>query len=578
MKKWFAITSLIVFMLLYFTPVKAQETEEGEEEDTTFTGEVNVGAHGGDVDGYEGKVAEYIQMPDPVSPNFKLFLEGEKKGYHGLFLGDYWDTNEQQYRAYFDAKRVLKIDYDFNELQHWLDNDPLDNLMGRFGGCMITHENLDLDTDHIIVRGEHRGEVDLTIPQVPNLRFDVGYREEYRKGTRQAIAVSHCTTCHATSRSREVDQKTRDVTAMATLTAGIITADYTFLTRDFTENGATPRNYYEPTIHPVRGGEWTDPDTGDYFNYEEIFGARTQYGDEWLDYNQIPDTQKYSHRLRANLDFTENDSLLGVYVNSNVENQFTALEIDYSNLAGKYIHNWGRKACLTARGRWQSIDNDDVFVDVINSEEYESRWGGNFDYTRYSSLSRNIADLDVDFSYRPSRRLNLRGGFQWEETDRDYYEVAADSTKTREIAVKLACNARPVRDLRFRVRYEHQDIKDPFMFLQSSCESDIDSLDYREYYKRRQFRTADRTSVPTRSDQLRATGTWRINSRLQLLGTFNAIDQANNETTYADWTRTNITPALNLVWMAAQKVSVTLGYSHIWDKTETLFSIPNMFG
>jgi len=573
MKKWFAITSLIFFTLLCFTPIQADEEEEAN-----VTGEISVGVHGGDVDGHEGKVSEFQQMPSNVQPHFKMYLEGEKSGYRWLFLGDYYDSNDQRYNASFDARRVFKIDYEFDEFQHWLENDPLDNLMGRFGGAMVTHENLDLDADHLISRGEHRGRIDFTIPDLPNLRFDVGYREEFRKGHRQAIAIQTRFSAGVTSRSREINQKTRDVTAMATLTAGMMTVDYTFMARDFKEKGATPRNYYEPTIHPIRGGQWTDPDTGDYFDYEAIFGARTQYGGEWLPYNQIPDMKKYSHRFRANADITEDASLLAVYVNSNVENQFTGLDIDYSNTAGKFIKNWGNKIRLTARARRQSINNDNVFVDVMNSEEYESRWGGSFDYTRFSALSRDITDLDVDLSYRPSRRLSFRGGLEWEETDRDHFEVAADSTKTREIAVNLACNARPSRDLRFRARYEHQSIDDPFIFLQSSCESDIDSLDYREYYKRRQFRTADRTSVPNRSDHLRTTGTWHINSRVQLLGTLNVIDQANDETTYGDWTHANVTPALNLVWMAANHVSVTLGYSHPWDRTKTLFSIPNMYG
>jgi len=571
MKKLFTIS--LALLLLTALPVMA-EGEEG------FEGEVTIGGHIGDINDYGGKVGEYEQVAEDGRIDGELKMEGANDGVFWHLYARPHNSMDQDYSASLDFRRILRASYSFHKLPHYLGNDPLTNIDSKMGGKMNTYENLDVDSDYVIAYSEHNAEMDLAIPSMPNLTFNFGYREQMRQGHRQQLSVSHCGNCHVEGVGREVDESTRDLTAGATLRAGVMTMDYQYLTRAFSDSGSTPTRFYDNAMHPVRGETWVDPETGETVNYGVIFNARLQFEDETREVGLVPDVDKDSHKVRARFDLPGSASLTASAISAKVENQWTGLATDSSGFHAQYTDKWGEKNKwrFNVKLRHQSIDNDDIFIDVANSEEYESRWGGSFDYLRQSSLNRDITTAGADLSYRTSSKLNIRGGLEWKSTDREYYEVAENETRTDALRFYASLNWRPMSKFRFRLTGEHSDIDNPFASPLAVMESDIDDVADRQYWQRTAYYTGDVAAMPTSADKWRATATWNVNTRSTLSANLRWTDQSNDELTYTDWNRTLFQPGISYNLALNDKAVFTLGYLRIKEETDTLFSIPVMDG
>lgn len=571
MKKLFFIS--LALLLLIAPPLLAEE-EEG------FEGEATIGGHIGDINDYQGKVGEYEQVSEDGRPYGEIDLSAWDNGVYFDIFGRYWNTRDQDFGLDLDVRRIFRIKSDYKKLPHWLDNDPLTNIDSKMGGKMNTYENLDVDADYVIAYSEHKAEMDLAIPNMPGLTFNFGYREQLRQGHRQQRSASHCGNCHVEAVGREVDESTRDLIAGAQLRAGVMTMDYQYLTRAFSDSGSTPTRFYDNAQHPVRGEEWVDPETGETINYGVIFNARLQFEDEERPVGMVPDVDKDSHKVRARFDLPGSASLTASAISASVENQWTGLATDSSGFHAQYTDKWGERNRwrFNMKVRHQSIDNDDIFVDVENSEAYESRWGGSFDYLRQSSLNRDITTAGADLSYRSSSKLNIRGGLQWKSTDREYYQVAENETKTDAVRLYASLNWRPDRKFRFRLTGEHNDIDNPFASPMAVMESDIDDVGDRQYWQRRAYYTGDVAAMPTTADQLRASATWNVNTRSTLSANLRWTDQTNDELTYTDWNRTLFQPGITYNLAVNEKAVFTLGYLRIKEETDTLFSIPVMDG
>jgi hypothetical protein len=352
------------------------------------------------------------------------------------------------------------------------------------------------------------------------------------------------------------------------------------LKRAFSEGSATPTRYYDNAMHPVRGEVWTDPETGEDVNYGVIFNARLQFEDETRPYGMVPDVDKDSHKVRARFDLPGSATLTASAISASVENQYTGLATDSSGFHAQYTDKWGErnKWRFNLKLRHQSIDNDDVFVDVENSEAYESRWGGSFDYLRQSALNRDVTTARADLSYRSSSKMNVRGGMEWKSTDREHYMVADDETRTDAVRFYASLNLRPTRKFRVRMTAEHADISNPFASPNAVCESDIDDTSVRQYWMRDAYHTGDVGVRPNSADQLRASATWSLSVKSTLSANFRWSDQSNDDLTYADWNRTLFMPGLTYNLALNDKAVFTAGYMRIKEETDSLFSIVVMDG
>ena len=561
-KKIFALLTVLVFLGAFTFPVWAEDDEE-----TEFDVEIGVGYHVTDHNDYPGKIGEYeILDHDSTGPDFHFSGTAQNKDLYLDFTGRYHEDNDHEYGFSGDYRRILMQRFSYNRFEHWLDHDELENLSayGAGGGAHVvtSHEDFDAGKDYIIKRSEEKSDTVLNLPFLPGTQLNVNYRRQMREGHRQSLAISHCGSCHVTSRGREVDEETEDFKVGITKKHDWLTVSYNYFHREFDERGETPENAYDDPMHPVTG--------------VQQFDNRVQYGDETLHYNLVPEVEKDSHIVKARATLPANTTLFASYIYSNVDNRHNHLEADSDTVTARATNNFFPGLNLTGKFRYLSIDNDDVSVDVTEDFRGATPWNlGDFepDFTRESAMSRDVITLGLDARYQLLKKTFLRLGYEWEEVDRDHYAVHKTGKETETNTVKAVLSSRPHRKVKAKIGYKWQDIDDPFMNVKGAYETDDATVgDF--YWERRENRTANVSNQPTRVNEITADVTWSIQHNLSLTANYRYTDKDNDETNYSDWEQESHVSSLGLWYSPIPKLSFNLSYIYDWTETETLACIP----
>jgi predicted porin len=402
-----------------------------------------------------------------------------------------------------------------------------------------------------------------------------------REGHRQSLAINHCGSCHVTSRARQVDEETEDFKVGITKKFDWLSVSYNYFHRDFDERGETPENFYDDPTHPGGAGD--------------IMDDRVQYGDETLPYDFVPSTEKDSHIVKARASLPANTTIFASYVHSDVENNDNGLDTDTDTISARITNNFIPGLTLTGKYRYLTIDNDDVDVDV---NEPVSTAGGNSgfpwdnhnpaltynsfdpDFTRESAMSRDVTTVGLDARYRLAKRTSVGLGYEWEQIDRDNYEVDQDGeTETEVQTVTAFLNTRPHRKVKARIGYKWQDIDDPFNNVNGAYEDVTFAgtgsfLTGTQYWERQAARTADPSNQPTRVDEITGDLTWSILANLSLTANYRYTQKENDETDYTDWEQQSHVPSLTLSYAPIPKLSFNISGIYDWTETEAFSCIP----
>jgi len=575
-KKVFGLLTVLVFLGAFSFPVWAED-----DEDTEFDVEIGVGYHVTDHNNYPGKIGEYEVLDhDSTGPDFHFSGTAQNKDLHLDFDGRYHENNDHEYRFNGDYRRVLIQDFDYQRFEHWLDHDPLENLSARFGdkpagggaleypqdrgGPKVSHEDFDASKDYIIKYSEEKSNTVINLPFSEGVQLNVNYRRQIREGHRQSLAISHCGSCHVTSRGREVDEETEDFKVGVTKKHDWLTVSYNYFHREFDERGEAPENAYDNPTNPHGKGD--------------LYDNRVQYGDETLHYDLVPSTEKDSHIVKARAILPADTTLFASYIYSNVDNRHNRLEADSDTVTARVTNNFFPGLNLAGKFRYLSIDNDDVSVDVTEDFGGATPWhpGAHTfepDFTRESAMSRDVITLGLDARYQLLRRTFLRLGYEWEEIDREHYAVHETGKETETNTVKVALNSRPHRKVKAKIGYKWQDIDDPFMNVKGAYETD-DATAGDFYWERQDNRTANVSNQPTRVNEITADVTWSILQNLSLTANYRYTDKENDETNYSDWEQESHVSSLSLWYAPIAKLSFNLSYIYDWTETETFTCIP----
>jgi hypothetical protein len=371
------------------------------------------------------KVNEYtsLRSNNGVNPYGMVDLKVHQNGV--VFEGNsrYMDSTDHDHNANLDVKRILRSDFSYSVLQHWLDHDKMlyldaavpppssytgsainplpltpnnvpafwyiprpGTLTPAYGGSSATApagytaqqigrasvfgEDLTPNAVFSVKRTEWTSKSDMTLPQLPNLTFHFTYRNEDRKGMQQSISMSKCTSCHVTGQSKNINENTRDITAGVTGKFGLLTVDYSFMNREFRENAAPPTAYYDPGLSP--GAAFP----ANYYTAPQGFDNRLlyDYRSGRIRFDETPDSNKNSHVAKAKVDLPGNTTFMASYVNASVDsakagepgtfsfnnaNQIR-LTSDYSAYGGKLTSRFGKNVTITLRGRAETVRDDDV--------------------------------------------------------------------------------------------------------------------------------------------------------------------------------------------------------------------------
>ena len=529
------------------------------------------------------KVGEYKTMDKGVHPTFEFSLTGNRADDYLGSGGTFIDDEEQSYYLDVDFRRRVRQSFEYDRFRHWLDHDPLENLNAVYSPAdphvVTTHTDYDNKKEYQIIHSEIKSNTAVALPFIPGGEIALDYRKEMREGYRQSLTMSKCTACHVQSHSREIDEKTEDFRPSIKAKFGQakspqLALEYSYLYREFQEDGATPTNFYDQAKHPQSGGE--------------PFGDRVWYQNEPLEYDQVPEMEKQMHTVKAQgLLPAINSSLSAAYVNSNVENTDYNLETDSDTAFFRVSNTSIRGLALDAGFRWMEIENDDILLDYdlptganpVYTGTYQSYYTDfEWPYNRKSALSRDEYRADFNARYTIMPGLSVRAGYEWKKTDREDFLVADDETETQMDTYKLGVNGR-LGPVRARVRYTYQDIDHPFANSAASpqggaCEAygtqgAVNSFTGKQYFEFWDTRTEDMSNVPEKRDEIVANVTYPIKYNLSLTGNYRWVD----EDTISGEGEVNM-PSVSLWYAPNPKLSFALTYLYDDETRESRICVP----
>lgn len=563
----------------------AQETEKKQ---SAYGVEITPGLHGMDVKDYRGKVGEYEYLEDGIRPDVSVNIFGAMKGSSFRLEGLYYEDEDFAVSADIDVKRVLREEFSYLRMPHFLEHDPINNLAacavsattGGIGVPATEYEDLDPRSEYFIKYSRLESKTTYRLPFFPGSEIYVDYRKEFRKGHRQSVSLSKCGSCHVVSRDRRIDEYTEDFSPgiqakFGNTESGWLTVAYNYIKRHFGETGRDPIAYYDNAIAPAGG-----------FKDTHIFNYRVQYENANLPYNVTPSSEKDSHIIKAHgfINKAATDVFTS-YVNTSAENMHTGNGYDLSSFIGRVTNRLLPGLTVAGKFRWLDIDNDEARITVNepvavlgpHTGKTYSEAFPDFDpvYDRLSALSRQVYEAEFTAKYKLSKRVSLNGKFEWKSIDRDYYDVGDGETTTNEYAGNLGLYYRH-SGFYGKVNYTHESISDPFANPKAACNPfginpvPANSLLGLQYFQLYNMRTLTMSNLPEDRDEINASATWLISPVVSLSAYYRYINESND----FEWDQESHMPSLSLFFIPSPKLSWTLSYLYNYQETDSLTCEP----
>jgi hypothetical protein len=472
--------------------------------------------------GYQGRIGEYTIFDRGVRPTWGFEGFGKIDGTYFRLEGFYEDEKDQTYAVDLDFKRILKGEFDYSRFRHWTEHDPLN--------IPWTSRDDDPGTDYISTRSLTRSRVIYTPAGLPNISFNLTYREEGRSGERQALSA-HNFFEEILSDGKPTDEITRDYEAGVTLRKGLLTLDNTFWYRKFEDNAS-----------------------------ENLFVN----GD--LPFTLVPEFDRYQNTLSAKLDDLPLNT--GFYTNytyykvdsTESKSRFDREgEIDYNSFLARLTSVPFTNLTLGLAYRYQKVEND------------VRKW---YDASLPSALDREVNTFLFDFALSIIRSTTLRYEFEWEGISREdngleqVHPVETDRRSHR-IAIQSIIPFLD-RKARIKVEYKRDDIDDPFANLRLWN----DARELGEFFPQL-------GPNPSESDRIRIKFSVPILTGLDLSldGEWGEKEFESENGNRTQWEEKYVQPSVTLSYTPLSNLSAYLSYSYSWKRTESQFApeIPTTF-
>ena len=465
---------------------------------------------------------------------------------------------------------------------------------GLYGEDFVPNE------DFYIVHKEFENKVDMDI--FPNVTLHAGYRLEKREGRAQAIGMSKCTTCHITGSSKEIDEKTEDLSFGATGKFGLLTLDYTFTTREFRNDAADPTRVYDAALSPSPATVYSP--TNGTFDNRLLYDLEADPSAAAIDaaeraYDTTPDSDKDSHVLKARVDLPYNTAVLGSFVTAKVESNKSSdgtFALSDSRLTSTY-DGYGLKATtrfmknltLNAYVKFEEIETDEVDITFYPMAQTTASLGGvpgTPVVGRADAASRDNVKAGIDGMYRLARYTTARLGYEYKKEDRDEWWLGETETQT----FKASLKTRPMKNLTTRLSYMYQSIDEPFRNPDAALYVDpYTGLNYydknadpawtpgytigsgptygTDYYD---LRSLDMTNLPEDVHEAKLSATWSPRADFSATLTYRGRFE-ENELDHGSWKQTTHSPTLSLWYAPTNRVNLTFAYNYYGQSTESKF-------
>lgn len=572
-------------------------------------GTLEVGAVITDVEDNTARANEYVKnrTNDGGSASIKAQIEGvDDASAFGLNV-NLIDSDTYKLETELDFARMFKLDISLDSFQHWKDKENLEQLGATMQGDIdgdqprvstnltgsLSSSYPDLDAaqaqyyeeqsnDYLVTRKEMTNEVELHLPQLPNIVFHAGLRIEERDGMEQSITLSKCSSCHIEAEGKDINERTEDFTFGMTGKFGIVTLEYEYLNRKFEDQSSTEEYNYL----------FAGKTRADIVDRTQLLYDGTQ------EYSATPDSEKDSHMLKARIDLPKDTTFTGSYVKADIESQKSdllddggdgtstyvfvgsdKLESEYTGYTGKLATRIGPFR-LSATANVYEIDGPEYTLtfedrDVIDVHPFETTT------SYHSAESREVTEAGLDLVYRLTMGTTLRFGYNYEDIDREEQELGETETHT----FKAAINSRLSKQLSVRGSYEYQDIDNPLswetgigqisgtdvgggaMVLQTADFTNLDNNSNTVYYWNSVYgsRELEATNLPDEVHELKASANWSPAANMAATLTARVRIEENSAVHYE---QTTYVPGASFWYAPNSNLNLTMAYSFNKQQTE----------
>ncbi len=528
------------------------------------TGTIQAGVWNSGIDGNPEIVAPY--SPADKTGGMLLFTLKSHKEWGNVDAGvQFLDENYNRSFLNFDIGRTLLTRTTYKRFTPRLGHDPL-----TYAEAVTAHDRILRHTDHDpdAVYGYENGILDhRTELQLSQATLGFNFRDQRREGAHQGLIVSHCDNCHVNGVTRPIDESQQDIglDAKVAWTKGFLEGSYT--KRKLRQDVTSIDFLYDRARHPNSG--------------LPIFDNRVQFDslNGPLPVDVRPDTDKDIIKLNVQ-QAAGAFSLTGNGVWSNTENLYTNNKSDYQGYFFSAARPFAKKkARIRVRGRYYETDTGDYFFDTVErvgvagphkDKTYRDVYGIEVDYLRQSSLNRKVWDLNADLSYKLGRKAgSLTGTWNYEDVNRQYYQVAPGETKTTTNILGALWRPRPARGLRFNLGYRHAWVTNPYTLVGGACSDQVTEgplaspFDPRsgQYFEMRDAKIMDTTASAGSWDELKLRGSYTKN-RTMVTALYRYWDGKNTEGNLTDWSRSNQTATVTFTWIPAPTWDGFVSYNY----------------
>lgn len=527
-----------------------------EEPPRTTTGAFELGGYGTDVDGSPDKAMEYEPTGDYMP--YRLFVAAHEAWGSIVLSSEKKAGDDESHRLAFDVQRTVRAKAWFDQLGHRQPHDPMTNLTAAVAdGKFVWNTDKDPTAAYKTSYANWGARAEMQLPSLAAATLGVTYNEQDRKGHVQLMSLSHCESCHVTSQSRAVDEKTRDAGAdlLVTFRGGSARLGYNH--RELKNADPFATFTYDRALHPV--------------SHLPIFDNRLSYdateGPQNVDGR--PDVRKNTGSLDFSVDSVAGFALNGVGVLSKTENRYAGLEGSYAGGMLALARNWDSGLRLRWRTRYYTLDNDEVAVDVNERKSvagpqagktYREVYGYDPDFTRYSALDRNVYESSLEGAYRLGKKAGtLRATWTFRNVDRENVEAAPGENATTTNVLALSWRAPVAKGLKLFADYRHGAVSNPLLALDATCsqlfysKSGTSGLDptLAQYWQSHAARTGDGTATPSAWDEVKA-GLTFTSGALGLTANYRYWSGDNAEGDFTDWSKKNRSATVTLWSMPSQ--------------------------
>ena len=591
--------------------------------------------------------AEYMDIADEdVSPFTKADLNYRVEGLSLDFFGRFETTDDQEYSLKGAINRVFLFETDYSEFTHRLDHDYLENLNAHIfisntsndprglpftsadgaaytnnaafnaipttvsasnektmGAAGVYNTDWNVADRYYANRSEWNNSIKFNIPSLPGLKIGFDHRLEKREGCKQAMTMSKCSGCHIESYSKNIDETTNDYVPKVSFQAGALSMEYSYLHREFDDDSQDMMNEYNRLADAHVAGFKS---LLQYPSYTGTTDSTLVAGSNTLPFNSMPDSTKDSNNLRLRYDIDAHNVITGGVVYSKIANTSTDggvaglfssqnlglygddLELESTAVMAKWNSRIAKPLNLTVHGKYQTLRNDDVAIDVNDAAtlaRYTNEPYTSLDYTRLSGYDLDIISTGFDLVWKAMHGVTISGGYEFHQEERQNYFAHEVPETTDEHTFKVKGDWRVNSQLKLGLGYKLELIDDPYALYHAVCPPD-DSFavyagpgtagtDYYRTYEENIYsqRTGTRTNQPESVNELsfKANFTPMQTLAANLYSKYRYAE--NSDLGGSDWRQDLFNLGLNVVVTPTQKFTVTAGYDYFYDTIDSMYCV-----